>query len=365
MAVGVVGKSTEYFINSSIETISNLIDVFLNYIGASKWLQSLIIDGIFKGISSVLSFIPQLVILFICISILETSGYMSRIAFLLDNIFRKFGLSGKTLIPFIIGSGCSVPGIMSTKIIENEKEQRMTAMLVPFIPCSAKLPIIALFSGYFFYENSGLICASLYFLSIVIILFSAILMKKYIFMENESAFIFELPKYKIPDLKYIINDVSEKVVSFIIRAGSTIFLASIIVWFLLNFSIELKYGINVEKSILAMIGKKLAWIFEPIIGTSSWEIAVSSLQGLIAKEQIVSSMSIIAGIEGENKIWSLFEPVSAYSFIVFNLFNAPCLATISTMKKEIGNWKYIFFIVLYEILIAWILSALIYIFLNN
>ena len=382
LSVGVVGKYTINITNSITTTISNAILRMLQSLKIQEWLQSLIIDGAFKGVSAVISFVPQLTILFTCISILEATGYMSRIAFLLDNIFRKIGLSGKAIIPFIIGSGCSVPGIMSSRIIENEDERKITTILVPFIPCSAKLPIIALFSGYFFEENAGIVSASLYFISILIIIISSLLMRKYIFFNTSGAFISELPDYKIPNFKYLLRDVKDKVFSFIKRAGTTILFSSIIIWFLLSFSINLDYGVSIDKSILASIGKKISWIFYPMLGVNSWEATVSAIQGLIAKEQVVSSMNIIAGfVQNANNLgagacntfnlatpsifstqntFGFFSKSSAYAFIVFNLFSAPCLAAISTIKKELGGFRKMFMAIAYQTTIAWILATLIY-----
>ena len=382
LSVGVVGKYTIDIANSITARVSDLIISILNSINTPEWLQSLIIDGAFKGVSAVISFVPQLTILFTCISILEATGYMSRIAFLLDNIFRKIGLSGKAIIPFIIGSGCSVPGIMSSRIIENEDERKITSVLVPFIPCSAKLPIIAMFSGYFFKENAGIVSASLYFFAIFIIVLSAILFRKYIFFDTSGAFISELPDYKIPNIKYLARDVKDKVFSFIKRAGTTILFSSIIIWFLLSFSINLDYGVSIEKSILASLGKKISWIFYPMLGVNSWEATVSAIQGLIAKEQVVSSMNIIVGF-GQNantlgagacntfnlatpsifstqNTFGFFSKSSAYAFIVFNLFSAPCLAAISTIKKELGGFRKMFMAIAYQTTIAWILATLIY-----
>ena len=313
-----------------------------------------------------LSFIPQLTILFLSISILETTGYMSRIGFLLDKLFRRFGLSGKALIPFIIGSGCSVPGIMGTRIIENEDERKMTSILVPFIPCSAKMPIIALFSGYFFKDNAGLVSGSLYILAIIIIIISAKIMKKYILKNTTSSFVSELPDYRLPNIKYLIRDVAEKLFAFILRAGSTIFLCSIIVWVLLSFSIDFKYGVRIEDSILALIGKKISWVFYPVVGVNSWEVAVSAIQGLIAKEQVISSMSIISGLNGSNNIFEsssvfcFFNKASAYAFIAFNLFSAPCCSAISAMMKELKSFGKTIKVVLFQIGIAWCVSVLIY-----
>ena len=382
LSVGVVGKYTINITNSITTTISNSGLRILQSLKIQEWLQSLIIDGAFKGVSAVLSFVPQLTILFTCISILEATGYMSRIAFLLDNFFRKIGLSGKAIIPFIIGSGCSVPGIMSSRIIENEDERKITTILVPFIPCSAKLPIIALFSGYFFEENAGIVSASLYFLSILIIIISSLLMRKYIFFNTTGAFISELPDYKIPNFKYLLRDVKDKVLSFIKRAGTTILFSSIIIWFLLSFSINLDYGVSIDKSILASIGKKISWIFYPMLGVNSWEATVSAIQGLIAKEQVVSSMNIIAGfVQNANTLgagacntfnlatpsifstqntFGFFSKSSAYAFMFFNLFSAPCLAAISTIKKELGGFRKMFMAIAYQTTIAWILATLIY-----
>ena len=370
LSVGVVGKYTTELILDSIENFSQTLKVFFTQMNVSHWLISLINDGIIKGVGTVLSFVPQLAILFLCISILESTGYMSRIAFLLDKMFRKIGLSGKALIPFIIGSGCSVPAIMGTRIIENEDERKMTSILVPFIPCSAKVPIIALFTGYFFRDNVGVISGSIYLLSIFIIIISAFIMKKYIFKDTTSSFISELPDYKFPSIKYLVKDVTDKVMSFTQRAGSTILLCSIVVWFLLSFSVKLEYGVMIENSILATIGKKISWIFYPIVGVNSWEVAVSALQGLIAKEQVISSMSIIAGLSenllsqndlfGANSIFSFFNPISAYSFVIFNLFSAPCFSAITAMGKELKSLKMMFKAILFQTIIAWSIASLIF-----
>ena len=337
-------------------------------IGIANWLNSLIVDGIISGVGAVVVFVPQLVILFTCISTLETTGYMSRIALLLDKLFRRMGLSGKSLIPFIVGAGCSVPGIMGTRIIENQDEREMTAILTPFIPCSAKLPIIALFSGYFFGKNSGLVSASLYFLAILVIILTAMVMKKFIYKNTSSTYISELPEYKIPNAKYVIRDVYDKTMAFFKRAGSVILVCSVIIWFMLSFSIKFEYGVDIENSILAMIGKTISWVFYPMIGANSWKTAVSAIQGLIAKEQVISSMSVIAGfaenVENGKEIFNsnvfdFFTPRSAYAFMVFNLFSAPCFGAIGAIKKEIGSTKKMLMVVAFQIIFAWCLAVLI------
>lgn len=369
ISIGIVKNITSDTIHNAIYEIKDFIKTNLQSIGVSEWLNSLIVDGIIVGVGAVIEFVPQLIILFFCISILETTGYMSRIALILDKIFRKIGLSGKSLIPFILGSGCSVSGIVGTKIIENNNQKEMTTILTPFIPCSAKLPIIALFSGYFFPNNSGIISVSLYFLSIFIIIISAIIMKKFIYTNTNNTYIFELPEYKIPSIKYVIKDVSDKVKSFLKRAGTTILICSIILWFLLSFSYKLEYGVNIEQSILASIGKAISWVFIPILGTNSWGATVSAIQGLVAKEQVISSMSVIAGISGDiegNQIFSngsmfdFFTASSAYAFMVFNLFSAPCFGAISAMEKELGSSEKMLKAITFQTILAWCLATAIH-----
>lgn len=367
LSVGVVGRFTVDFISQAIQNLSQNVRGVLENLNVSEWLNSLIVDGIIAGVGSVLGFIPQLIILFTCISVLETTGYMSRIALLLDKIFRKIGLSGKSLIPFIIGSGCSVPGIMGTRIIENSNEREMTAILTPFIPCSAKLPVIAMFSGYFFDKYSGLMSASLYFLAITIIILSAMVMKKWIYKKNNSTYISELPEYKLPSTKYVFKDVFDKTISFIKRAGSVILMCSIIIWFLLSFSFKLEYGVNVENSILSWIGRAISWMFYPMLGVNSWGATVSAIQGLVAKEQVISSMTVIAGLSEEASgqifktgIFRFFTPASAYAFMVFNLFSAPCFGAIGALEKELGTFEKMLKVVVFQIVFAWSLAVLIY-----
>lgn len=367
LSVGVVGRFTVDFISQAIQNLSQNVRVLLENLNVSEWINSLIVDGIIAGVGSVLGFIPQLIILFTCISVLETTGYMSRIALLLDKIFRKIGLSGKSLIPFIIGSGCSVPGIMGTRIIENSNEREMTAILTPFIPCSAKLPVIAMLSGYFFDKYSGLVSASLYFLAITIIILSAMVMKKWIYKNNNSTYISELPEYKLPSAKYVFKDVFDKTISFIKRAGSVILMCSIIIWFLLSFSFKFEYGVNVENSILSWIGRAISWIFYPMLGVNSWGATVSTIQGLVAKEQVISSMTVIAGLSEEASgqifktgIFSFFTPASAYAFMVFNLFSAPCFGAIGALEKELGTFEKMLKVVVFQIVFAWSLAVLIY-----
>lgn len=370
LSVGIVGNFTVDLVGDAVGSFGEWVGSLMENIGLSEWLNSLVVDGIISGVGAVLGFVPQLIILFLCIALLETTGYMSRISLLLDKVFRKLGLSGKSLIPFIVGSGCSVPGIMGTRIIENEDERKMTAILTPFIPCSAKLPIIALFAGYFFPNSSGIVSSSLYFFAIAVIIISALIMKKFVFKHTSSTYISELPEYKLPSAKYILKDVFDKVMAFIKRAGTIILLCSIIIWFLLSFSFKMEYGVDVEESILASIGNKISWVFKPMLGENSWEAAVSALQGLVAKEQVVSSMAVINGLaedasEGaeifvRDGAFGFFTASSAYAFMVFNLFSAPCFGAIGAMKRELGSTKKLLKAIAFQTGLAWILATFVY-----
>ena len=369
LSVGVVGTFTVDLIGEWFESLGEVAGTWLSNIGASPWVVSLIVDGIIAGVGAVLGFVPQLIIMFICISILETTGYMSRISLFLDKVFRKIGLSGKSLIPFIVGSGCSVPGIMGARIIENQDEREMTTILTPFIPCSAKLPIISLFSGYFFGKNSGLISFSLYCLAIIIIILTALLLKKFIYKNTSSTYISELPEYRLPSIKYVLKDVFDKVIAFIKRAGTIILLCSMVIWFLLSFNFKLQYGVEVEDSILAKTGDKISFVFEPMLGEKSWGATVSAIQGLVAKEQVVSSMSIIAGFDeegeadeifGENSTFGFFTPIAAYAFMIFNLFSAPCFGAIGAMARELGSRKKMLKAVAFQTGYAWLIATLFY-----
>jgi len=373
LAAGPFGSMTVDFVDKYVSIFSSWLSTSLTSLGASAWSRSLVIDGILAGVGAILTFLPQLAILFLLISFLETTGYMSRIAFFLDKVFQKVGLSGKSLIPFIIGSGCSVPAIMSARTIHDETEKKMTIMLTPFVPCSAKLPIITLFAGYFFGDYSGFVSASLYFFAVVIIILSAFIMKQVLFKGKTSSFILELPNYKYPNFKYIFKDVGEKVLAFIKQAGSIILLASIIVWFLLSFSFSFKYGIDPADSMLAQFGNIFSWILYPFLGELSWEATVSAMQGLVAKEQVVASLAIIAGYSEEvsdgvfifnSAAFSFFTPASAYAFMVFNLFSAPCFGAIGAMRRELGTTKRMWKAVFFQTGIAWILATLVYQFLH-
>lgn len=367
LSVGVVGTYTVDLIDGAFGALSETTATWLEGLGASAWAISLLCDGIIAGVGAVMNFVPQLIILFICIAVLETTGYMSRISFFFDKLFRKFGLSGKSLVPFIVGSGCSVPAIMSTRTIEDENEKVATIMLTPFIPCSAKLPIITMFAGFFF-TNSWLVMLSLYVFAIAIIIFGAIILRKFFLKGTNTSFISELPEYKLPSIKYVARDVWEKSWSFIKRAGTIILLCSVIIWLLVSFNWKFEYGVNIQDSMLASLGNCFAWFFYPMLGNYSWAATVSAVQGLVAKEQVISSMAVIAGLaEGASEasifsaggIFGFFTQASAYAYMVFNLFSAPCFGAIGAMHKELGSTKRTLIAVAFQVGIAWILATLV------
>lgn len=340
--------------------------------GGSDWAVSLVQNGIVAGVGAVCNFIPQIIILFTCLALLETTGYMSRISFFLDRVFHKFGLSGKSLVPFILGTGCSVPAIMSCRTIEDPDEKHLSIILTPFIPCNAKLPIITLFASYFFGTSAWYVSFSLYVFAIVIILLCGVILKHLIYKGHSSTFISELPAYQSPSFSYIARDVGDKTYAFIKRAGSVILLCSVVVWFLGSFTWSMHYidGVNyaVENSMLAGIGNAFAWVFYVMLGGNySWAVAVSAIQGLVAKEQVVSSMTVIAGLGDSaavsdifaSPMFSFFTPWSAYAFMVFNLFSAPCFGAISAMRKELGSFKEMLKGISFQIGLAWVLASII------
>jgi ferrous iron transport protein B len=395
LSVGLVGSLTTDFMDAlfngstsinvfyhevsfNIKGLGPLLGDWILSLGGSPWAADLIQNGIVAGVGAVCNFIPQLIILFLCLSILETTGYMSRISFFLDRVFKRFGLSGKSLIPFIVGSGCSVPAIMSARTVEDPKERKMTIMLTPFIPCSAKLPIIALLSSVVFPSYGWVASLSLYLLAVALILINALILRPFL-KSNTSSFISELPAYKAPSPKYVFRDVYDKTIAFIKRAGTVILLCSVVVWTLSRFTWTWQYvytlsnqnltdgalqSWQIGQSMLGGIGRVIAFVFIPTLGGNySWGAAVSALQGLIAKEQVVSSLSVIAGggkiLASESFAFFVSNPWAAYGFMVFNLFSAPCFGAISAMRKELGSTKATLQTIVFETTVALLLSSVI------
>ncbi|GHT79633.1 hypothetical protein FACS1894104_4630 [Actinomycetota bacterium] len=347
-----------------IPGIPVLAEAGLIAINAADWLQALILDGIIAGVGAVLGFVPQMLILFLLLAILEQCGYMSRIAFILDRVFRRFGLSGKSFIPILIGTGCGVPGIMASRTIENQNDRRMTVMTTTFIPCGAKLPIIALFAGAIF-AGAWWVAPSAYFLGIAVILCSGIILKKTRFFAGDAApFLMELPAYHRPMVGTVLRSMWERAWSFIKRAGTIILLACIVIWFISSYGFtEEGFGAVEEQSgsILAVLGSLIAWIFAPL-GWGTWEAASATVTGLIAKENLVSTFGVLYGGDGSwyANMQLSFTALAAYSILAFNLLCAPCFAAMGAIRREMNNPKWFFAAIGYQCGVAWIVALWVY-----
>ncbi len=322
----------------------------------SPWFSSFLVDGILAGVGSVIVFFPVIFCLFLGVSFLEDSGYMARGAFIMDKLMRKMGLSGKAFIPLIVGFGCSVPAIMSSKTLESEKDRKLTALLVPFMSCNARLPIYSLFASAFFVNYKTTVVFSLYILGISVAFLIGILFKSTIFKKDEEPFIIELPEYNIPELKSLLLHTWEKAKGFLRKAGTIIFSMSVLIWFLSNFN--LSGMVDMDKSILSSIGNFISPIFAPM-GFGNWQSSVALITGIMAKEIVLSTMGIVYSGNLTAVLPNHFTAISAYSFLVFVLLYTPCISTIATMKKEYGN-KMAVFSVAYQLVIAWIGSFLVF-----
>ena len=356
------------------EIIPPAIESGLNAIGCAAWLQGLILDGIVAGVGAVLGFVPQMLVLFAFLAFLESCGYMARVAFIMDRIFRKFGLSGKSFIPMLIGSGCGVPGVMASRTIENDRDRKMTIMTTTFVPCGAKLPIIAMIAGAFF-GNSGWVSTSAYFVGIAAIICSGIILKKTkMFAGDPAPFVMELPAYHWPTVSNVLRSMWERGWSFIKKAGTIILLSTIVLWFLMSFGWESgSFGMveELNNSILASIGSAIAWIFAPLGWTKAgegWKMAVAAITGLIAKENVVATFGMLYGFgevaEDGAEIWgnlaAAMTPIAAYGFLVFNLLCAPCFAAMGAIKREMNNTKWFLFAIGYQCGLAYLVSLCIY-----
>lgn len=344
----------------------------LEAVGCAEWLTSLIADGIVAGVGAVLGFVPQMLVLFIFLAFLEACGYMARVAFIMDRIFRKFGLSGKSFIPMLIGSGCGVPGIMASRTIESDRDRKMTVMTTTFVPCGAKLPIIGLIAGAFF-GNAGWVSWSAYFVGIAAIICSGIILKKTkMFAGDPAPFVMELPAYHMPTVGNVLRSMWERGWSFIKKAGTIILLSTIVLWFLQGFgwadgSFQMLDAEQLDHSILAAAGNLIAWIFTPL-GWGDWRMAVAAVTGLIAKENVVATFGILFGFaevaENGEEIWEVLGAsmtgVAAYSFLVFNLLCAPCFAAMGAIKREMNNAKWFWFAIGYQCGLAYVVSLCIY-----
>ncbi len=321
------------------------------------WFKSLIVDGIVSSVGGILALLPIILVMFTCITIIEDSGYMARMALIMDKVMRKMGLSGKGFIPMILGFGCSVPAIMAARTLESEKDRKLAALLVAFSSCNAKLPVYLVFTSVFFKGYEGIVIASLYVLGIFTAFLSGILINSTVFKNKEEPFLLEIPEYRIPRLKNIINVIMDKGIEFLKKAGTIIFAMSIIIWFLSNFNFNLNFC-SVDKSILAEIGEKIAPLFK-YLGFGNWQASISLLCGLLAKETVISSMQVIYGGSIESALKNSFSPVAAYSFLVFVLLYVSCISTCGTIKKEYGI-KYMCTSIIFQLCTAWLFSFCIF-----
>nr|WP_250160269.1 ferrous iron transport protein B [Caloranaerobacter azorensis] len=353
------------------ETVSGWASNALEAVGVAEWLKSLIVDGIIGGVGGVLTFLPNIIILFIFISILEDSGYMARVAFIMDRAMRKIGLNGKAFIPMLMGFGCNVPAIMGTRTLDNEKERIAAILINPFMSCGARLPVYILFASVFFAGHEDTVVFSLYVLGILVAIIVGLIFKKTLFKGEGAPFVMELPPYRIPTLKGIFIHVWERVKGYLVKAGTIIFAASIILWFLLGYNFS--GPADITESIGASIGKAIAPIFTPL-GFGNWRAALSLVSGLLAKEVVISNMAIIYGLgetvaeaalEGDitgfaSTLSNTFNQLTAYVFMVFVLLYTPCVATIGVIKRETNSWKWTLFSIAYQFIVAWVMAMLVF-----
>ncbi|MDL2224838.1 ferrous iron transport protein B [Eubacteriales bacterium OttesenSCG-928-M02] len=377
ISVTTVGTIVTDFTNDTLfgEWIIGPLSEWLPSIGVADWLTGLITEGIVGGVGAVLGFVPQMLILFLFLAILEDIGYMARVAFIMDRIFRKFGLSGKSFIPMLIGSGCSVPGIMASRTIENERDRRMTIMTTSFIPCGAKMPIVALIAGALF-GGAWWVAPSAYFIGVAAVIISGIILKKTkLFAGDPAPFVMELPPYHMPTTLNVLRSMWERGWSFIKRAGTVILLASILIWFLKSFGVEdggLAMVEDMDSSILAWLGNIIAPIFRPL-GFGNWQSSVATVMGLVAKEEVVGVFGVLYGVAGDaleiveegafdqlSAIAMHFTTLSAFSFLLFNLLCAPCFAAIGAIKREMNNWRWTVFAIGYLTVFAYVISFIVF-----
>lgn len=342
---------------------ANILEHFLTTANVGEFFKRLLLNGILSGIGSVITFFPQIMLLFLFLSFLEDSGYMARTAFIMDKLFMKIGLSGKSFVPMIIGFGCSVPALMAVRTLDNERDRKLTMLLIPFMSCGAKMPVYAIFTSAFFPNNTGIVTFSLYIIGIVLGIISGLILSNTVFKGDKPPFVLELPPYRIPTFKSTFNHMFEKIKDFLIRVGTVILIASIVIWLLENLDFHLHLTANSEYSIIGTCGKFIAPIFEPC-GFGNWKVAVSLISGFAAKEAVVSTMSILYGAYSTADLVSClmtsFSPLSAYSFLTFVLLYVPCIAALSTLKNELNSRKLTVFSILYQLSVAWIMSTLVF-----
>lgn len=364
ITIGTIGTD---WVNDTLfgEIIQGNVSDWMASVNVADWLQQLIINGIISGVGSVLGFVPQIILLFLFLSILEDCGYMARVAFIMDRVFRKFGLSGKSFIPMLIASGCGVPGIMSTRTMENDRDRKMTIMLTTFIPCSAKLPVIALIASAFF-DDSPWVAPSAYFLGIIMIILGGIILKKTkLFSGDPSPFVMELPQYHIPSSKSVVIHMWDRVKAFIAKAGTIILVSCATVWFLQSFNWSFEM-VDADNSILASLGNIIAPVFAPL-GFGNWQSTVATVTGFVAKENLVGTFGVLYGITDASEtdpalisnVSVMFTAASGFAFMAFNLLCAPCFAAIGAIRREMGSWKWTFITLIFQTATAYIVALVI------
>jgi len=362
LTFGVIGNKLSDLLVLGLDKLSGIFDGALTAYGLNPVVHSLLINGIFAGVGAVLSFIPIIIVLFFFLSLLEDSGYMARVAFVMDKPLRKIGLSGRSFVPMLMGFGCSVPAIMATRTLASDRDKKMTILLTPFMSCSAKVPIYALFAAAFFPRHSTLVMSSLYLLGILFGVLSGFIMEKTIFKGEPIPFVMELPNYRFPSAKSVFQLCWDKAKDFLQRAFTVIFLATVIIWFLQSFDLRFNYVKGGEGSLLALIGRLISGIFVPL-GFSDWRISTALITGFTAKEAVISTLAVLTGgnvAELENTLHSLFSSLSAFSFLMFTLLYTPCVAAIATVKREYGSVKGLIFIIVYQTVIAWLAAFCVY-----
>ncbi len=362
LTFSLVGQRLSDLLGLGIENLTALVDSGLTAYGINPVVQSLVIDGIFAGVGSVLSFLPLIIVLFFCLSILEDTGYMARVAFFMDKLLRKIGLSGRSFVPMIIGFGCSVPAIMATRTLSSNRDRKMTIMLTPFMSCSAKIPIYAVFSAAFFPEKSALVMIILYLGGMSVGVLSALVLNKTAFRGKPVPFVMELPNYRLPSFKSVMLLLWEKAKDFVVRAFTVIFVATVIIWFLGAFDTKLNFVDDSSESLLAMLGKVIAPLFKPL-GFDDWRIATSLIAGFSAKEAVVSTLSVLGNIsmaELSSALPAMFSLPAAVSFLAFTLLYTPCVAAVATIKKELGSTLQTLGVVVGQCLIAYVVALLVH-----
>ena len=362
LTFGVIGNRLSGLLVIWLNSLSDLADKALTVYRLNPVVHSLIIDGIFAGVGAVLSFVPIIVVLFFFLSLLEDSGYMARVAYVMDKPLRKIGLSGRSFVPMLVGFGCTVPAVMAARTLASERDKKMTILLTPFMSCSAKLPIYAMFSAAFFPKHSAFVMAGLYLIGMVFGVASGLIMEKTIFRGDPVPFVMELPNYRFPSVKTVLQLCWYKAKDFIQRAFTVIFAATVVIWFLQSFDIRLNYVSGGANSLLALIGRLISGIFVPI-GFSDWRVSTALVTGFTAKEAVISTLAVLTDsniADLGHTLHTLFSPLSAFSFLAFTLLYTPCIAAVTTVRRELGSRKGTIFVVVYQTALAWFVAFCIY-----